>query len=165
MLKDALAGFPTRPAVYLSLVVLVFGFGYHFATTYQSCRGHAALRETLWRAVESAADGSDSLRLARVTEFPWDRAEILVDYKPGGRPGDCPFQWDWSREEREELIAADGLTVIVFVRNGKLVDYLETRRDRVEFVGVANPYTPETAVFRVTPSAKKSEGYVLTPSL
>jgi hypothetical protein len=165
MLKEALAGFPTRPLFYLSTVVLVAGLGYHFATTYQSCRSHAVLRETLWRAVESAANGNDSLRLARITEFPWDRAEILVNYKPGGRPGDCPFQWDWSREEREELIAADALTVVVFVRNGKLVDYLETRRDRVEFVGVTNPYTPETAVFRVTPAAKKSEGFILTPSL
>ena len=165
MLKAALAGFPTRPALYLSLAVLVFGFGYHFLTTYQSCRGHAVLRETLWRAVDSAASENDPLRLAKVTGFPWDRAEILVNYKPGGRPGDCPFQWDWSREEREALIAADGLTVIVFVRNGKLVDYLEIRRDRVEFVAVRNPYTPETAIFRVTPSAENRGQFLLTPSL
>jgi hypothetical protein len=162
MLKDALAGLPTRPVLYLSSIVLVLGLGYHFITTYQSCRSHAELREGLRAAIEASADGT--VRLSRITDFPWDRADILVNYKPGGSTSNCPFQWDWSRETREHLIAGDLLTVIVFVKDGKLVNYLEYRRDRADFVDVKNPYTPETAVFKVTPSPTNPYIVILSPS-
>jgi hypothetical protein len=165
MLKDALAGLPTRPILYLSLTVLVLGLGYHFLSTYESCRGHAELREALAEAIEASAASAAAVKLSQITDFPWDRADILVNYKPGGASTNCPFQWDWSRETREQLIAGDLLTVIVFVRDGKMVNYLETRRDRAEFADVKNPYTPETAVFRAAPSPTNSGGYVLKPTL
>ena len=164
MLKDALAGLPTRPVVYLSLTVLVLGLGYHFSTTYQSCTSHAEPREALRAAIKASAEGNVPVQLSRVTDFAWDSAEILVNYKPDGATTDCPFQWDWSRQTREQLIAADLLTVIVFVRDGKLADYLEYRRDWAEFVNVKNPYTPETAVFKVVPSPTNPNGYILSPA-
>ena len=163
MLRQALAGLPTRPAVYLSALVLILGLAYHFATTYQSCRGHAALREALSSAVASSAARETALRLEQVTDFAWDRAEILVNYKPAGSSTDCPFQWDWSREAREKLIAEDLLTVIVFIRDGKLVNYVEMRSDRLRFEGIKNPFTPATAVFRAVRSRNNPEQYLVTP--
>lgn len=163
-LKEALAGLSTRPALYLASIVLLAGFGYHLITTYQSCRGHAELRDRLHAAIAASADGSSPgpVRLSRITDFPWDRAEILVDYKPGGSTTDCPFQWDWSREKRANLIARDLLTVIVFLEDGRMVDYLEFRRDRADFIGVKNPYTPDTAVFDVAPSSEVPGAFVLS---
>ena len=163
MLKDALAGLPTRPVLYLSLTVLVLGLGYHFLTTYQDCSSHANLRESLRAAIRTSADGTVPVQLAQITDFPWDRADILVNYKPGGATSNCPFQWDWSRDTRDKLIAGNLLTVIVFLRDGKLVNYLEYRRDWAEFVHVKNPYSPEEAAFRVTPSPTNPEGFILTP--
>ena len=163
-LKEALAGLSTRPALYLALIVLLAGFGYHIIATYQSCRGHAELRDRLYAAIAASAGGSSPgpIRLSRITDFPWDRAEILVNYKPGGATTDCPFQWDWSREKRADLIARDLLTVIVFLEDGRLVDYLEFRRDRADFVAVNNPYTPETAVFDVAPSPEGAGAFILS---
>jgi hypothetical protein len=163
MLKDALAGLPTRPVLYISTIVLVLGLGYHFLSSYRDCRGHAELREALRTAIQASADAETPLRLSAITDFPWDRAEILVNYKPGGSSTDCPFQWDWSRDMREELIDADLLTVVVFLRDGRLVDYLEYRRDWADFADVKNPYTPGTAVFRVTPSPTMPGAYFLEP--
>ena len=165
MLRDALAGLPTRPVVYLSLAVLVLGLGYHFLTTYQSCSSHAQLRESLRAAIKASAGGTGRVELARIAEFPWDRADILVNYKPSGASTDCPFQWDWSREKRDRLIAGDLLTVIVFLRDGKMVNYLEYRGDRADFVDVKNPYSPQTAIFSVEPSLHNPNGYRLTPVL
>jgi hypothetical protein len=163
MLKDALAGLPTRPVLYLSLTVLVLALGYHFATTYQSCRSHADLRQALGAAIEVSADGTAPVQLSAITDFAWDRADILVNYKPSGSIADCPFQWDWSRDTRAKLIAGDLLTVILFVQGGKLVNYLEYRRDRADFVDVKNPYTPETAVFRATSSPNDPDRFTLSP--
>ena len=163
MLKDALAGLPTRPILYLSLTVLVLGLAYHFTTTYQRCRNHADLREALRVAIEASAKGAAPVQLSAITDFAWDRADILVNYKPSGSIADCPFQWDWSRETRAKLIAGDLLTVILFVQGGKLVNYLEYRRDRADFVDVKNPYTPETAVFRATSSPNDPDRFTLSP--
>ncbi len=165
MLKDALAGLPTRPILYLSLTVLVLGLGYHFLTTHHSCSHHAELRRSLHAAIRASAEGALPLQLSRVTEFNWDRADILVNYKPGGATTDCPFQWDWSRDTRDRLIAGDLLTDIVFLRDGKLVDYLEHRSDRADFVNVKNPYSPQTAIFQIEPSPDNPNGYRLTPML
>lgn len=164
-LKDSLAGLPTRPVLYLASTVIAIGLGYHFITTYQSCRGHAELRDRLHAAVVASADGASAgpVRLSRITDFEWDRAEILVNYKPGGSTADCPFGWDWSRQTRDALIAADGLTVIVFLRGGRLVDYLELRSDRAAFVDIQNPYTPESALFTVSSSPQHTGVFTLSP--
>ena len=163
MLKDALAGLPTRPVLYLSLTVLVLGLGYHFLTTYQDCSSHANLRESLRAAIRTSADGTVPVQLAQITDFPWDRADILVNYKPGGATIDCPFHWDWSRDTRDKLIAENLLTVIVFLRDGRLVNYLEYRSDLADFVAVKNPYSPDKAAFRVAPSPINPKGFILTP--
>lgn len=165
MLKDALAGMPTRPVLYLSLTVLVAVLGYHFFTTYQSCRSHGESREALEAAIDASSGADSPLRLSQVTDFAWDRADILVNYKPEGSTTDCPFGWDWSREQRENLVAQDLLTVIVFLRDGKLVNYLEYARDHADFADVENPYTPETAVFRVSPSPSDPGRFILSPAL
>ena len=165
MIRDALAGLPTRPVLYLSLTVLVLGLGYHFLTTYQSCNSHAQLRESLRAAIEASAGGAEPVRLARLTDFPWDRADILVNYKPGGETTDCPFQWDWSRDHREKLIAEDLLTVIVFLRDGKLVDYLEYPSDWAQFAEVKNPYSPDQAAFTAEASPSNSSRFILTPTM
>ena len=162
MLKDALAGMPTRPVLYLSLTVLVAVLGYNFFTTYQSCRVHGEGRESLEAAINASAGADAPLRLSQVTDFVWDRADILVNYKPEGSSTDCPFGWDWSREQREKLIAQDLLTVIVFLKDGKLVNYLEYPRDHADFADVENPYTPETATFMVEPSQTNPPRYILT---
>ena len=163
-LRNAFAGVSTRPVLYLALAVLILGVGYHLFTTYKSCREHSALREDLRAAIVGGSEDARPVRLSGVTGFSWDRADILVNYKPEGATTDCPFGWDWSRAQREALIAADRLTVIVFLRDGQLVNYLEYPRDQADFVGVKNPYTPETAVFDVRPSPDDPHRFILTPS-
>lgn len=165
MLKDALAGLPTRPVMFVAVIVLVIGLGYHFTTTYRSCRHHAELRGALGAAIDAGARGAGPVRLSALTAFDWDRADVLVNYKPSGSVADCPFQWDWSRETREKLIADDLLTVIVFLRKGRVVSYVEYRRDRAEFIDVKNPYTPESAVFSVSSSPKDAHAFILSPAL
>lgn len=163
-LQNALAGLPTRPVFYIALPVMLLGVGYHLFTTWESCTRHAAMRETLRTAAVSGARDSRPVRLSSVTDFEWDRVEVLVDYEPEGASTDCPFGWDWSREHRERLIAADRLTVIVFLKDGRLVDYVEVSRDEVDFAGIDNPYTPESALFAAAPSPQDPYRLLLTPT-
>ena len=166
MLKGALAGMSVRPILYLSSVVLVLALAYYLSTTYQSCRSHAEFREALRAAIKASGDGAapGPVHLSQIADFQWDTAEIFVNYKPDGSTTDCPFQWDWSSAARGQLIAEDLLTVIVFLKGGRLVNYLEYRRDWADFVDVKNPYTPETAVFQVAPSSTNPYVYILMPA-
>ncbi len=155
-----------RPIMYLSSIVLVLALGYYFSTTYRSCRSHAELREALRAAIQANADGAapGPVRLSQFTDFSWDTAKVFVNYKPDGSTTDCPFQWDWSSETRNKLIADDLLTVIVFLKGGRLVHYLEYRRDWAEFVDLKNPYMPETAVFEVSASPNDPYRFILSPT-
>jgi hypothetical protein len=161
-IQDSFAGLSTRPVLIFALPILILGAGWHFFATYQSCNGHAELRARLGSAIAASAESGTLVEIARITDFPWERADILVNYKPEGATDNCPFGWDWSRAEREKLIAEDLLTVIVFLNGGRLVDYLEYPRDHADFAGVANPYTPQTAIFSVTSSQTNPPRYILT---
>jgi hypothetical protein len=151
LLRESLAGLPTRPVLILSISVIVLGLGYHLYSTYRSCTTHAKLREALGAAIEERVEGVGRgvLRLSEITDFDWDSAQIIVNYKPEGAVADCPFKWDWTRQTREAYIDNDLLSVIVFLREGKMVNYIEYPRNEAEFVNVEDSYSPATAVFRV----------------
>jgi hypothetical protein len=163
-IQDSLSGLSTRPILIFALPILILGAGWHFFTTYQDCSEHAELRARLGAAIAASAESGTLVEIARITDFPWERADILVNYKPEGATDDCPFGWDWSRAEREKLIAADLLTVIVFLNGGRLVNYLEYPRDQADFARVQNPYTPGTARFEATPSPDGASRFVLSPA-
>ena len=163
-IQDSLAGLSTRPVLVFALPILILGAGWHFFSTYQSCNAHAEMRTRLGAAIAASAESGTPVEFARIIDFPWERADILVNYKPEGATDNCPFDWDWSREHREKLIAADLLTVIVFLNGGRLVNYLEYPRDEADFAGVRNPYTPETARFEAKPSPDGPSRFVLSPA-
>ena len=159
------AGLPTRPVYYLALVLFVLAASYYYGTAYRDCTAHATLRDRVGAVIERSggANTSNSFRLSAITDFAWDRADILVNFKPDGTTADCPFGWDWSREKRDALVADDLLTVVVFSQSGNIVNYLEYRRDWADFLDVANPYTPSTAVFKVRRSPTDPPTFILTP--
>jgi hypothetical protein len=159
------AGLPTKPIFYLALAIFAGILSYHYGSTYQRCTSQAELRAKLRAAIQAQDQLAMPKRvhLSRITDFEWDRADVLVNYKPDGATANCPFGWDWSRAERAALVAEDLLTVIVFSSGGKIRHYIEYRRDWADFVQIQNPYTPKTAVFQVRRSPTNEFDVVLTP--
>lgn len=145
----ALGSISPRPVLVVAPALIVLGISYHFGSQYRTCTGHAGLRQSLTDALQAASVDPARARvhLADIAKFDWDEARIQVNFKPDLRTPDCPFGWDWSRAEREALVEQDLLTVIAFARDGRIVDYLEYRRDWADFKDISNPYTQETAVF------------------
>ena len=73
----------------------------------------------------------------------------MTRVEPGTISNECPFEWNWARGQRDSLLNDGLLTAIIFGHAGKVVGYLELRRDEVEFSGADGDLTPETAVFSV----------------
>lgn len=150
-IRDALNSLPARPALAAAVILAAGVAVLHYGKQYQRCVGHADLRAALHGAVESAIDGTTrEVRLADVAPFAWDHVDIQENFRPQVAPDDCAFGWDWSNEERQALIDDGLLTVIVFSRDGALVDYLEYRADWGGFEGIVGPLPRERAVFTAT---------------
>ena len=166
MLKRLFAGLPTKPIYYVALTVFPLAVLYHYGTIYRDCSGHAGLRAAFLSALSAPAESNAPARLhlAGLTDFEWDAATIVVNYQPTGSTTDCPFGWDWSEEQREDLIRNDLLTIIVFKHRGQVVNYIEFNRYRAEFVEIENPYTPDRAVFEIRRTPTGRSELLLVPA-
>lgn len=156
-IRRALSSLPSRPAPYLSIVMIAGVLVYLYGGDYLRCTAHAEARAGLESAIAAAAasaapGGTGRLAVADIADFDWDRLDIQVAYTPDAEIPSCPLGWDWSAEDREALVAEGLLTVLVFSRGGAVVDYIEHRADRGDFRDIANPYTRENAVFAVDPA-------------
>jgi hypothetical protein len=89
------------------------------------------------------------LSLTDLIDFEWDKVQIFNDIKPGGNSPGCLFGWDWSDSEREKIIDAGLMTVLVFANKGRLVEYIEFRADQLDIKEQAESLTPNNANFHV----------------
>lgn len=147
MIKKALSVLPTRPVLYIapSLVVLLMAF--YYLDIYKDCTQDKQFRNTLNQLLPRAA--TTQLRLADVTNFNWDKLRIIENYQPKNKIMHCPFNWDWSADERKSLIASNLLSILIFGSDGIIVEHLEVRSDHIDFENVDTSLSPDTAIFTV----------------
>jgi len=161
MIRRLLHGMPTRPAFALAILVMVIAIAGYYYSRYRDCSYHADLRSRLYSALRLKVSGT--IKLADVVPFEWMRLTILTGYRPPGKLPECPFGWDWSRQQRRALSERTALNMLVFSRKGDYLDYIDFRRDQVDFQGTLESYTPLTAVFSVNAQQADSAGVVLKP--
>jgi hypothetical protein len=161
MIKNALSVMPARPIVYLVPVIVILVMSFYYGDMYAKCTGNRQFRVSL-NELLAAADFSGQFRLTDATNFAWDRVRVVTDFKPEARGAECPFDWNWSSDERDSLIVSGLLTVLIFVHRGAIVNYLELRHDEVAFHGVESSLSPAAAVFRVEADPDYASGVKLT---
>ena len=161
MIKNALSVMPTRPIVYIVPAIVILVMSFYYGDIYATCQGNKQFRASL-KELLAAANGSGQFRLADATKFGWDRVRVVTDFKPEASGAECPFDWNWPRGERDSLIASGLLTVLIFVRRGAIVNYLELRHDEVAFHGADASLSPRAAVFSIGANPDHSGGVKLT---
>lgn len=103
-------------------------------------------RESLYQRLTSMPPGAQ-FRLADFTDFEWNKVRIVASVAPGTISDECHFDWNWSAGERDSLIEAGDLSVLIFGQRGRVVGYYELRRDRIAFDDIDGQLTPAGAVF------------------
>ena len=161
MIKNALSVMPTRPIVYIVPVIVIVVMSFYYGDIYATCTGNRQFRASL-NELLAATDASGQFRLTDATDFGWDRVRVVTDFKPEASGSECPFDWNWPRGERDSLIASGLLTVLIFVRRGAIVNYLELRHDEVAFHGADSSLSPQAAVFSIGANLENSDGFKLT---
>ncbi len=163
-LRDALSVLPTWPVAVVAPLVIVFVLGLYFVNQYRDCSRQRSLREAFAAAVaQHVREEAEPLRLATAMPFPWDRVRVLPNYRPDVRTRDCPFGWDWSRREREEIASRGELTLLVFSLAGTLVGHIEYRAERAQLRDIGVALNRETAVFVRQGGGGEPGGVLLAP--
>jgi hypothetical protein len=162
MLHKALNSIPARPVLYIVPVIVSLVLGFYYWNLKDECTGRATKREFFRQKVQQAADSTGILKFADFTEFPWQQLKGFASLKPQRKPRNCPFDWDWSGKERQEIIDAGLLSVIIFFDGGSISNYVEFRNDRIEIDDFEKNLTPETAKFRAVRKESEENAYRLT---
>ena len=161
MIRNALSVLPTRPVLYIVPVIVVMVMSFYYWDIYTKCANNKQFRTSLNESLHSAA-APVPFKLADFTDFYWDRVRVVENFKPKKRNVECPLGWNWASGERESLMATGLLTVLIFVQEGVIIQYLELRSDEVAFRGADSSITPETAVFNIGTNPVNSGGVTLT---
>jgi len=161
MIRRHLQGMPTRPAVVLAVIVVIGSVGGYYYQRYNDCRYHATLREHLYAQI--SAHSGPTIALKALIPFAWQRLIIYTGYQSTGKFPECPFGWDWSGQYRQSLLDRSELNVLVFSREGRYPDYIDFSKSQINFPGIRQTYTPETAVFSITRQAGRKVGILLKP--
>jgi len=148
MFNNTLSVLPTRPIRYIVPVIVVVVLSLYYWGQYTKCNDIKQFRSSLNDSVHSTSL-SQKFRLADYTDFIWDKVRIATNIKPGERNVECPFGWNWDKGERESLMSAGLLTVLMFGHGESIVGYAELRSDEITFLGVDSSLTPESAEFTV----------------
>ena len=154
MINNALSVLPTRPIRFIVPIIVIVVLSLYYWGQYTKCNDIRQFRTSLNESIQSKGI-SEVFRLADYTDFIWDKVRIASNIKPGERNAECPFGWNWEEGERESLMVAGLLTVLMFGHGESIVGYAELRSDQVEFSGVKSSLTPQAAEFTV---AKNSSG-------
>lgn len=149
MIKDGLSVLPTRPIRYIVPAIVIVVLSLYYWEQYNKCSEIKNFRNAMIRAIDSRSE-SDKFRLAEFTQFVWDKVRIVTNIQPGERNVECPFGWNWEKGERESLMSAGLLTVLMFGQGESIVGYVELRSDEIMFRGVESSLNPQAAVFTIT---------------
>jgi hypothetical protein len=157
-IRRALSTIPSKPGVIIAVIVAISVMSIYYFKQYKSCTDIASLRSSFYSVVQQ--NSNNIIRLAEVTPFQWERAKIILNYKNNSKVLDCQFGWDWTRKQRQQMMANDLLNVIVFAREGvnTVVDF---SKEMVDFELTETIFTPASAVFRAKSYGADDSGYLL----
>jgi hypothetical protein len=104
-------------------------------------------------AVERSGDTGTSFRLTSVTDFEWDRVHVFGPYTPPAQI-DRALGFHWDDAENSEARETDGITLVAFVRDRKVIRAFDQARGPafLDCLGrrvlKRNGLTPDDAVLR-----------------
>ncbi len=149
MIHRALSSIPARPVLYIAPLIVVAGMVFYYSGLKSECLDRSSRRQAFVQQVTQAASSGSLLKLADITDFPWQQVKGFAQFKPQRETGNCPFGWDWSSAQRRRLIASGLLSVLIFFNEGSVSKYIEFSGDRILMDDFDKALTPDTAVFAI----------------
>jgi hypothetical protein len=153
-IRAVLNQLPSWPGLAIALLLVSGLVGWHYTNAHRTCTALKADREQLRAKIaEAAASPERILDFGAAVPGEWDEMRIAQAHRfaEGQRPYDCPFGWDLTAKEREELAQAGNYTLIGFFRRGRFERYIEFRADWARFEPAPEKLARDAARFRIDP--------------
>jgi hypothetical protein len=110
------------------------------------------------RALESAiSTNPPSIQVSSLTHFSYDK---LFNFHPYTQPKDIDTQlgFKWNSGLKDEIEYQDGFNLLVFVKDGKVIQYARVRRNLCTWdLDNRNGFAPGKDVFELKKSTNSSE--------
>ncbi len=162
MIHKALDAIPAKPVTYIVPLIVLLVMGFYYWNRNAECTARADLRVHFTQKIEQAANSNKALILGDITDFPWQQVKAFTSFKPQHKKASCPFNWDWPGDNRQSIIDAGLMSVLIFFNQGSVSNYIEFRSDRISIDEFEQSLTPDTARFKVKKSSGSETGYRLT---
>ncbi len=159
MIGRILHGYPSKPAVVVALILILGVMYKYYYDLNRTCTDNETMRSQLYSMAEK--NQNNEIRLESVIDSQWHNVRIIVNYKTEGKFLDCPFDWGWTQEHRQQLMDQGKLNMIVITWKGVVTSYLDLNRDRLDFELTETLFTPATGVFYIESNKEKNTGYIL----
>ncbi len=147
MIHEALNSIPAKPVLFIAPLIILLVMVFYYSSLKSECVGRASQRQAFLQHVTEAANSGSTLKLLDITDFPWQQVKGFADFKPQHKTDSCPFGWDWSSDQRQDLINSGLLSVLIFFDKGSVSKYIEFRGDRILINDFDKALTPDSAVF------------------
>lgn len=160
-IRRALSALPTKPVLIVAPLIVIVVLAFYYRDRHASCTEMKQFRATLGASLDAIA-ARERVRLADLTDFPWDRVRVVTGFVPHDRGPACPFAWNWADGERTALIEAGALTALIFAHGEQIAAYREIDGREIVIRGVTSLLTPQSAIFELTRAPEG--GVILTRS-
>jgi len=111
------------------------------------------LQSDLQKTLQVSADGT-VLHLSAITQFKWEKVFIFGPYT-SRRAIEQALGFHWASPVVKEIESSDSFELLIFVRNGRVVQYARVQRRSADWdISDQNGFTPSESSFLVRrPSA------------
>ncbi len=162
LIHRALNSIPAKPVMIIAPVMVLLVLGLYYWNRNIECTARSEQRIAFIQKIDQAATSNSILNLADVAEFPWQQVKGFIHFKPQHRKASCPFNWDWPGDDRQAVIEAGLLSLLIFFNEGAVSNYIEFRGDKIIIDEFEDSLTREEARFSVEKQSSPDIVYRLT---
>lgn len=126
----------------------------HFVLALVACDFPTSeISKNIKRGFESS--GGSSINLADAVAGPWEKVCILGPYM-NNETAKTTLGFEWDVEAKTSIASNEGVSLLLFLRDGKVIDYAEHPRNQGDFSNLTMKcFLRENAVFTQDPSPMK----------
>lgn len=146
-IKDAIASVPIRPVMTVAVCMTVAVAAWHWGSVYNLCTDRADLSRSLKDWSQAALTSGTPTALDKATGFDWEHVRFAQGIPKPARSQNCPFDWHWNNDTREDMARLGNLTQIGFFKGKGIVAVADFDRRWARFATGEGPIARKDAVF------------------
>lgn len=135
--------------IILSFIFIIITIVYYLLDTLDSQNGSYLIKDLRQLIEEKEDEEKIIINFQSLTDFKWDKLYIFFPYTPTDEIINT-LGFNWSKVEKTSIWCDEGINLLVFVSNERVVKYIEYPRNYGDFLSLNKKvFTPQEAIFEL----------------